>query len=289
MTPLEHAQRYFDAWNRHDASAISACFTPHGTYSDPSAGTLPGAAAGDYADALFAAFPDLRFDVKWIEVTGERVVAEWAMCGNNHGSLAGAPPTGQPIDLPGIDIITVERDGISAVKGFFDQRTFVDQLGMQVIVQPHAAGPFTFGRSVRVQSGNRATPGALSMTWVDVRSAEEDEVVVEDSRKIAVEMLGMPGFIGWVGVVIGPRLYTFTAWENAEAAQQLHREGTHRSAVKRVFSSDFAAAFHTGVWSAEHLNPLRVRCSACGQLVDSDCSERVCGCGAALPEPPPYL
>lgn len=43
MTSLELANRYFGAWNSHDANAIVALFGDTGTYTDP---TTNGALAG---------------------------------------------------------------------------------------------------------------------------------------------------------------------------------------------------------------------------------------------------
>jgi steroid delta-isomerase-like uncharacterized protein len=287
MTLLEIAQTYFDAWNRHDAAGIVSVIADGGTYSDPAAGTLSGLAIADYADALFAAFPDLEFELVSAGVAGEgRLVAEWIMRGTNSGSFAGAPPTGRCIALPGADFITLDGDGIRAVQGYFDQRTFVEQLGLQVIVQPHAVGPFTFGNAVRVHAGNAAEPGAVSLTWIEVRSEEEKEYVREASRQIAVEMTRMSGFISWIGVIIANRLYTVTAWEQPEDAHQVMRNGIHKDAVRRTFGPDFAAALQTSVWSLHHSSPLRVRCPACGQLVTYD---GACTCGAPLPQAPAYL
>jgi hypothetical protein len=37
-------------------------------------------------------------------------------------------PTGGTCDLPGVDVITVGLGGIVSVVGYFDQKTFVEQL-----------------------------------------------------------------------------------------------------------------------------------------------------------------
>jgi hypothetical protein len=65
----------------------------------------------------------------------------------------------------------------------------------------------------------------------------------------------VPGFLSWMGVGIGDRLFTFTAWESEQAARQVMRQPIHQQAVKRFFTQDFGAAGHTGVWSAHHLKP----------------------------------
>lgn len=59
MSMADTVQRYFDAWNAHDADAIVATFADRGTYEDPStAGALSGADIGANAAALWAAFPE---------------------------------------------------------------------------------------------------------------------------------------------------------------------------------------------------------------------------------------
>ena len=92
---------------------------------------------------------------------------------DQYRPLRGNPPTGGTVALPGADFIAVEGDKIRSVQGYFDRRAFVEQLGLQVIVQPRSVGPFSFGSSVRAQSGKRTKPGAFSLTWIQVRSEEE--------------------------------------------------------------------------------------------------------------------
>lgn len=151
---------------------------------------------------------------------------------------------------------------------------------------PYEAGPFRFGYGVRAHAGNRAVPGAFSPTWIQVRSEEEREAVRDYSRQIAMEMMQMPGFISWLGNVIGDRMYTVTAWEDAESARRLLGEGTHREAMKRFFGSDFAAAGHTSVWSPHHLNAVWLRCPACGRMVNYDRAAGTYECGEPLPDRP---
>ena len=150
---IEVTRRYFDAWNRHDSDAIVATFAEGGTYSDPNEPEgLTGQAIADYADGLFAAFPDLSFDVLEIAPAGEgTVAAQWTMRGTNTGSLVGSPPTGNAIGLPGADILVVESDKVRSVKGYFDRRTLAEQLGLQVTVSPYSTGAVSFGDSVYLQ------------------------------------------------------------------------------------------------------------------------------------------
>jgi predicted ester cyclase len=109
-----------------------------GTYVDP---TLPGPVSGGdlngYINALVAAFPDMAFTTERIIAAGDLVVLQWRMAGTNLGPLPGAlAPTGGKTDLPGVDVITVEPDGIRSVVGYFDQLTMLAQLGVDLQVGP---------------------------------------------------------------------------------------------------------------------------------------------------------
>jgi steroid delta-isomerase-like uncharacterized protein len=290
MGATDVVQGYFDAWNRHDPEAIAATFVQGGTYTDPNAPEgLSGRAIAEYSSDLFAAFPDLLFDLVSHSSTDDEVVAaRWVMRGTNTGPLRGNPPSGGTVVLPGADFIAVEGDKIRSVQGYFDRSTFVEQLGLQVIVQPRSVGPFSFGYSVRAQSGRRTKPGAVSLTWIQVRSEEEAQEVRNYSRAAAAEMVDMPGFIAWIGVVIAERLFTITAWEDTQSPQQLRHSGPHEEAVERFFSTDFATSVLTSVWKPERINALWVRCEACGNLEDYELTGGRSRCGEPLPEPPPY-
>jgi hypothetical protein len=210
------------------------------------------------------------------------------MRGVNNGSMNGMPPTGRPASLPGADFIAVEGDKIRAVTGYFDTQVVPTQLGLQILVQPHAIGPFSFGGSIRVQSGKRSKPGAFSITFLEARSPEEMQQVREYSREVAAEMLEMEDFIGFVGATIGQRMLTITAWENEDAPRQLMRDGAHKEAVGAFFGPKLTSGGMTSVWTPARINPMWVRCPACDKMANYDKLEGQCVCGQTLPEPPPY-
>jgi steroid delta-isomerase-like uncharacterized protein len=289
-SPLQVAQRYFDAWNQHDANAIVDTFIDNGTYSDPTTGgPLSGVAIGAYAAGLWAAFPDLAFEIVSVAQGDAGLVsAEWLMKGTNTASFAGLPPTGRAVALPGADFIRVEGDKICSVQGYFDAGTLPRELGLDIIVQPKTIGPFSFGTSNRASSGKTSIPGAFSITWLETRSPEEQQKVAESSQKIVSEMLGMPGFIGWVGATIGDRMMTITAWETPEAPAQMLKGGEHRSVVGRFYSPELGSSGGTSVWVPARLNPRRLRCNACSKMADAEKAQGKCECGAVLPDLPAY-
>jgi hypothetical protein len=209
------------------------------------------------------------------------------MEGTNTEPYHGLPPTGRTVSLPGADFISVEGDGVKRVEGYFDGGTMVRQLGLDVIVQPSSIGPFSFGTSTYV-TGKDVEPGAISMTVLQARSDEERDEVRMLTRQIVTELLGTPGFIGWVGAVIGRRMFTFTAWETAEATAQLLDGGTHKEAMAKFFGPELASEGQTGVWAPHHLNGVWVRCAGCDQMVRPT-DGAPCGCGAELPASPRWF
>jgi SnoaL-like domain len=81
MNAMEISQRYFEAWNRHDAEAIVGAFAEGGTYSDPTGGQgLHGEPLASYAKGLWQAFPDLSFEIISSANAGaDMVAAQWLM------------------------------------------------------------------------------------------------------------------------------------------------------------------------------------------------------------------
>jgi steroid delta-isomerase-like uncharacterized protein len=286
MQALDVAQQYFDAWNRHDADGIVSLFTTDGTYVDPTTGgPLAGPAIGAYAAGLWSAFPDLRFEIVSTGQASDNVVAaQWVMLGTNNGSMLGLPPTGKPIELPGSDFVTIDGDKVASVVGYFDSGLLPRQLGMQVLVQPHSAGPFTFGYAVTARSQRTNKPGAFSITILSCPDPAGQEKIANYSRQVAIEMQQMAGFLGNANFAVGDRMATISAWESPEHAAQLMTNPAHREAMNYFWSDDGEmTGGWTSVWVPERINTLWARCESCGKMVNSDKLNGVCECGATLP------
>lgn len=288
MNNLNIARQYFDAWNKRDAEAIIGLFSDNGTYQDPASGLITAQEIGAYAQRLWQAFPDLCFSVVSSAEAGPGMVAaQWLMSGTNSGSFMGLPPTGRKVSVPGADFIEITGDKIQSVTGHFDTRAVPEQLGLQVLVQPNQLGPFSFGSSVAVQSGKRIKPGAFSITtiWYSDEEAEEIRTL---TRETAKDMLGMEGFIGLATARIGGRGVTISAWEKPENVRAIMKSPAHSEAMKR-FWSELSDAGYTSVWTADHINPLWLRCGACNKMNDYEKSNGLCSCGKSLPEAPAYF
>lgn len=286
MSTIEATRRYFDAWNARDTLRLSASFRPAGTYEDPNTGGPidAGAPLAAYAGALFNAFPDLRFEETGIrEIGAGELLVPWIMHGTNRGSLRGLPPTNATIALPGVDIVTAAGDGVDRVRGYFDRQTLMEQLGVQVVVQPRGVGPLEFGVCTQVHSGSQAPPAALSLTMIEARTDQEVQRIRDVSRRIMLQLAGMPGFLSFQGAVVGRRLTTVTLWDSRQAARQIMGEANHKEASGDMFAGRLACAFHHSAWSLDRMGELWVRC-ACGSLRDAR-AQPDCECGTAVARP----
>ena len=132
MNPIEVVRRYNQAWNGRDANAIVQLFAEGGTYSNPHAGQgLTGEAIGNYAKAVWAAFPDMTAELVSVrEIAPGQVAHEWLLRGTNTGPLMdGSPATGRSVIIPGNDVIAVEGGKIRSVEVSYDRQAADAQLG----------------------------------------------------------------------------------------------------------------------------------------------------------------
>jgi len=79
--------------------------------------------------AFFAAFPDVKVEVKQVVVEGDLVVARVIMSGTQKGEFAGMPASGKKFKIQGIDMVKLNKDGKATDRwGNFDNATMFQQL-----------------------------------------------------------------------------------------------------------------------------------------------------------------
>jgi len=135
-------QAYKEAWNRHDVGAVVAQYGSGGTLDNPSAGKVAGEALGQWVGALFTAIPDFHVDTVSTNVAGDTLTEEWVIKGTwtqpfPGGPLAGAKPTGKSFVVPGAGFYRYSGGKIVDGRHYFDQMSFLTQLG--VIPPPQQA------------------------------------------------------------------------------------------------------------------------------------------------------
>lgn len=280
-------ETYLYSWNEHDVDAIIALFSEDGQYTDPNcADGLSGVALAGYINGLYSVFPDLHFEtIRLLSVDENTMIAEWVMRGTNSGSLKGLPPTGQAIALDGIDVFDVEDGRIKSVKGYFNGGTMMEQLGLQIDVQPKSLGSFFFGTSVYTNTQSKACPKVFAITQIRIKSEEERTQLRDLTRNMLLEISQAPGYIATVTSMANNIGTTLTAWENMQAAQEAVSGPTHKEAMAAAFAKNgLGVSAWTSFWSEGQINSRWQRCFACG-VFSKYTQTGKCGCGAELDEP----
>ncbi len=124
---------HLEAENEHDIAATLATFKSGAARTE-----LPGEVADGFdavADSyreLFAAFPDMRFDIDPGSLChhGDRVMVETRVLGTHRGPYRGLPPTGCPVVLPLVAIFQFDGADLVCERAYFDRITLLIQLGV---------------------------------------------------------------------------------------------------------------------------------------------------------------
>jgi hydroxyacylglutathione hydrolase len=126
-------RRYFQAIDAHDAQAAVALWADGGCESVRGRADVfapEGVAA--FIGELLGALPDLRMQLISTITEGERCAAHWRITGTfaGPGHFGGIAPTGDRVDLEGLDVLIVRDGRIERIDGFTDTMTFARQVGM---------------------------------------------------------------------------------------------------------------------------------------------------------------
>jgi predicted ester cyclase len=134
--PTTHHKRLVDAFiqelfTQGDLTAVDRYVAPGFVNHDP---PYPGAPDGPegmrQAAALFrAACPDWHSDLEQLVEEGDVVVERFTARGTRRGEFMGAPATGEPLELRGINIWRISGDRIVERWGRLDDLGLARQLG----------------------------------------------------------------------------------------------------------------------------------------------------------------
>jgi glyoxylase-like metal-dependent hydrolase (beta-lactamase superfamily II)/predicted ester cyclase len=132
-SPESVTRRYFEAIGARDLDAAVAMWAEGGRenvrgQADVTAPDGVRAFIGGLLDAL----PDLRVEILSTTADEHRCALQWRFSGTfaGPGSLSGVAPTGHPLSLEGLDLLTVEDGLIQSNDAFTDTMTVPRQIGM---------------------------------------------------------------------------------------------------------------------------------------------------------------
>jgi steroid delta-isomerase-like uncharacterized protein len=105
---------YMAAWNARDADRVAAFFSDDAVYADHGAGeTAHGRAAiRSHVAAVHRGFPDLEFELVRAAHGENFTAGEWRSRMTHGGEFAGLVPTGRVVESSGVDVATVDSDGL---------------------------------------------------------------------------------------------------------------------------------------------------------------------------------
>lgn len=127
------ARRYFEAINARDLDAAVALWAAGGR--EYVRGQFDGRApegVREFIGDMLAALPDLDFEILSTTTEGERCGVQWRLSGTfaGPGSLNGVAPTGHPLTLEGLDLLTVREGAIQSNDAFTDTMAAPRQIGL---------------------------------------------------------------------------------------------------------------------------------------------------------------
>ncbi|HTZ65049.1 MAG TPA: nuclear transport factor 2 family protein [Solirubrobacteraceae bacterium] len=126
-------RRYFQAVDAHKVDEAAAMWAPDGREDVRGQGVFIGPeGVREFIGGLIEAVPDMRMEIVETTTQDERCVAHWRLTGTfaGPGTLSGVAPTGDRLELEGLDMLSV-RDGlIQSNDAFTDTLELTRQIGM---------------------------------------------------------------------------------------------------------------------------------------------------------------
>jgi steroid delta-isomerase-like uncharacterized protein len=121
-----------ELWNKGNLDFAEECFTPDYVSHDPASPEEIRGPEGfkQNVAAVRAAFPDFRMEIVDQVAEGEKVVTRYVATGTQEGELAGIPPTGKRVEVPGMGIDYYSDGKIRESWEYYDVMGMMQQLGV---------------------------------------------------------------------------------------------------------------------------------------------------------------
>jgi steroid delta-isomerase-like uncharacterized protein len=109
-------------WNRQDLEGVLAYYDESITWLNIAMEeTYRGKAeVRQFLRKLFAAFPDLNFEVTYKIARGDNVAEQWFIRGTHLGMFMGIPPTRRRVEIPGMSMAELREGKFVSDHFYFD-------------------------------------------------------------------------------------------------------------------------------------------------------------------------
>ena len=122
------AESFIAAWNSHEVEKVIPVFTNDVLYEDVTFGAVNHGSAElrKFATSIFAAVPDVRFDLVNSTVDRKHGTIEWVFTGTDRGLYK----TGKRFSVRGVSVIDLRGGRISRNLDFYDAASIMRQIGL---------------------------------------------------------------------------------------------------------------------------------------------------------------
>jgi steroid delta-isomerase-like uncharacterized protein len=180
MQPTETEERNLTAvsdvlayWNVQDIPGVLAFYDDEIVWTNVALGEVYRGKqeVGAFIGKLFTAFPDFQFAVSDKMAHGDQVAEQWRITGTHDGPFMGVPPTGRPIEILGMSMVTMRDGRFLRDQFYFDAAGVLQQMGL---FPPLSIGETKVGKLALWAAVNRlkvaASLGTLAASVFAVRT-----------------------------------------------------------------------------------------------------------------------
>lgn len=123
---------YLSAWNAQDLDRMSALHAPEYEGVDVAQSTRQHGPEGicQMAKRYWGAFPDMEFVSEGTVRQGDQIALFWTLQATHKGTLMNIPPTGRPVAVRGVTLLTVWDSKIQRALYLWDVAGFLRTLGL---------------------------------------------------------------------------------------------------------------------------------------------------------------
>jgi len=127
-------EKYFAGWNSKDLKVLDEIADPQFGMYNPSISQNPmnTEQTKSWAESIFKAFPDVKYDIKEILAEGDKVAIWWTFTGTQQGEIWNIPATGKKVTNSAIEIYKFKDGKILEERTEIDGMSFFQQLGMEM-------------------------------------------------------------------------------------------------------------------------------------------------------------
>jgi steroid delta-isomerase-like uncharacterized protein len=152
-------------WNRQDIEGVLAYYDESITWLNIAMEeTYHGKhEVRGFLRRLFAAFPDLNFEVTYKIARGDNVAEQWFIRGTHLGTFMGIPPTGRRVEIPGMSMAELRQAKFVSDHFYFDALGVLRDMALMppLSVSETLLGRGALGMGVAASRLGRSLLGAI--------------------------------------------------------------------------------------------------------------------------------